>query len=433
MLGLSTILRKESVVGIDVGSRLTKVCYAEPIGNGRYRVTRTSFTTTPPDSVRDGVIIDKAAVAMSLRELMRAAGLNGITGANAAIAGASVIVRHVKLPRMPESALRKSIRFEAAKYISTSIEDSCIEFEILGPVDGEPDKMNVMLVAAPNEMINSRIQTLEMAGLEPVAIDIEAFAVQRALMEIANVTGSVDDTIALLDIGANSTDVTIVARGYFALTRHIPIAGDHFTNAIRNAKLCTFEEAEEIKMTVDMSTLLSPDATPEEQTIAHMVQPVLDELLREVRRSVNYYQSQFAEGAISLPAEARGADLNSSTAGRVGRLVITGGSALLKGIQQYMEVRLGTSVELGNIFEASCLDTTQLMPGFIDSHHSVFSLCTGLAVKRTGAANSNHSGSKASGNGGLMSALKKKKTIAPVNLTLEIDKTEEAEKLQEVA
>lgn len=399
MLGLSTLLRKESVVGIDIGSRLIKVCYAEPVGAGRHRITRTSFTTTPPDTVRDGVIIDKAAVAMALRELLRSAGLSGVTGANGAIAGASVIVRHVKLPRMPEVALRKSIRFEASKYISTSIEDSCIEFEILGPVDGEPEKMNVMLVAAPNEMINSRVQTLEMAGLEPVAIDIEAFAVQRALMEIGSVGGAQSETIALLDIGANSTDVTIVARGYFALTRHIPIAGDHFTNAIRNAKLCTFEEAETIKLTVDMSTLLSPDATPDEQALAHTVQPVLDELLREVRRSVNYYQSQYAEGAISLPAEARGDEGSIAPAGRVNKLVITGGSALLKGLQQYMEVRLGTPVETGNIFETASLDTTHLVPSFIDSHHSVFSLCTGLAVKRTSGTNTHYAAPNGPGNG----------------------------------
>lgn len=392
MIGLSQVLRKETVVGVDFGSRLMKICYAEPHGTDRWCVTRTSFAPTPRDAIRDGVIVDKASTAAALKELLRSANLTNVTGANAAIAGASVIVRHVKLPRMQESLLRKSIPYEAAKHISTSIEDSTIEFEIIGPVAGEPDKMNVMLVAAPNEMINSRIETLEMAGLEPVAIDVEAFAVQHALLEMGSEPDDEESTIALLDIGANSTDVTIVTNGYFALTRNISLAGDHFTNAIKNAKLCTFDEADQLKHTVDMTSLLSNDGRPEDQALAKMVQGTLDELLREVRRSINYYQSQVAEGSLMLPVEAKstltGEDKEAASArraassGQVSKLVITGGSALLKGLHEYMEVRLGTRVENWNIFENPAIESTQLAPSFIQDHHSLFALSTGLAVKQ---------------------------------------------------
>ncbi len=86
---------------------------------------------------------------------------------------------------MAESVLRKSVRFEAAKHISSSVEDSMIEFEITGPVPGEDDKMSVMLVAAPNDMVESRLAALTLAGLEPVAIDVEAFALQRALLDLS--------------------------------------------------------------------------------------------------------------------------------------------------------------------------------------------------------------------------------------------------------
>ncbi len=398
MMGFGQMLGKETVVGVDIGSRLMKICYAEPAGPNKWRVTRTSFTATPTGAVRDGVIIDRAATAIALKTLLKSANLSHVTGAIAAIGGSSVIVRHVKLPTMPEAMLRKSIRYEAGKYISTSIEDSCIEFEINGPVASEPDKMHVMLVAAPNEMITSRIETLEMAGLDPVAIDLEAFAVQRALLELG-CRSETSETIALLDIGANSTDVTIVTHGFFALTRNISLAGDHFTNAIKNAKQCTFEEAEELKQTVNMGSLLNADADADEQETAKLVQPTLDELLREVRRSVNYYQSQMLEGTLNLPVdfrqqvdrssegEAVGAD-GTQPARRAGantqvtKLVITGGSALLKGLQSYMEVRLGTTVDHWNIFDQDCLDCAQLAPSFIEAHHSLFALSTGLAIKQ---------------------------------------------------
>ncbi len=384
MLGFGQLVGKQSVVGIDFGSCLMKVCYAEPSPGGRWRILRTSYIATPKDAVRDGVIVNRAATAAALRDLMKSANLSHVTGANAAVAGASVIVRHIIMPRLAEAVLRKTIRYEATKHITTSIEDSSIEFEILGPVDEEPDKMHVMLVVAPNEMVNSRLETLTLAGLEPTAIDVEAFAVQRALLEIGGPCETTKNTtVALLDIGANSTDVTIVTNGYFALTRHISIAGDHFTSAIRNARNCSPDEAEALKFQADMSALLNPDSEPEAQEMARLVQPSLDELLREVRRSVNYYQSQVAEGSLGLPIDPRRAEYGG---GRVSKLIVTGGSALLKGIDAYMGVRLGTPVEQWNVFEDDDIDSTQLAPSFLQAHYALFTLSTGLALKRLGAA-----------------------------------------------
>ena len=231
MLGLAQIFGKETVAGVDIGSRMIKVVQAEPGGPGRWRISRAALGATPPDAVRDGVVVDRRRRPGAARA---AAGRSiDANGAAAAISGASVIVRHVKMPRMAESVLRKSVRFEAGKYISSSVEDSPIEFEITGPVPGEDDKMGVMLVAAPNDMVESRLLTLAEAGLEPVAIDIEAFALQRALLDLSATRPGDGITLALLDIGAVTTDVNIVTNGRFALTRNIYIAGDNFTRALK--------------------------------------------------------------------------------------------------------------------------------------------------------------------------------------------------------
>ena len=233
MLGLTQVFGKEKVVGVDIGSRFIKAVQAEAGRSpGSWRIIKAAITPTPNDSVRDGIVIDQAAVAAALRTMLGDAGIEA-NAVVAAISGTSVIVRHVKLPRMPESVLRKSVRFEAAKHISSSVEDSMIEFEITGPVPGEDDKMSVMLVAAPSDMVESRLSALAQAGLEPVAIDVEAFALQRALVDLSPTRPGEGTTLALLDIGATTTDVNIIANGLFALTRNIPIAGDSFTQAIK--------------------------------------------------------------------------------------------------------------------------------------------------------------------------------------------------------
>jgi type IV pilus assembly protein PilM len=235
----------------------------------------------------------------------------------------------------------------------------------------------VTLVAAPNEMVNSRIEAIEMAGLEAVSIDVEAFALQRVLLECAESRVHDNETLAILDIGSVKTDVNIVANGKFALTRNIQIAGDHFTNALKNSRKCDWDAAEALKKKVDMACLLRSESDPEALALAKTIQPVLDELLREVRRSTNYYHSQISERALQIPGVAEPQEVT--------RMVVTGGSGLLLGIDKYMSARLGSPVETWNVFDSPSLVSSELTDDFIAENHTVLSLCVSLALKECGA------------------------------------------------
>lgn len=366
------------MVGVDIGSRLIKVVQADPgRGPGEWRITRAAVGATPDEAVRDGVIVNRSAVAAALRALFGLAAIEA-TAATAAISGSSVIVRHVKMPRMAESVLRKSVRFEAGKYISASVDDSLIEFEITGPVPGEVDKMGVMLVAAPNDMVESRLQTLSEAGVEPVAVDVEAFALQRALLDLSATRPGDGATLALLDVGAVTTDVNIITNGRFALTRNIAIAGDNFTAALKSASSRQeWAELEALKTQVDMGALLSPEANPEQIALARAVQPVMDELLREVRRSTNYYQSQLNDPANSILPPG----VSEAGGGAVSKIIVTGGSAKMLGLEAYMAARLGVPVELWNVFDNPALDTSAFAPSFLQENHSLLTTGVGLALK----------------------------------------------------
>ena len=383
MLGLSQIFGKEKVVGVDIGSRYIKVVQAEAGRTpGAWQIVKAAVGPTPADAVRDGIVLDQAALAQGLRALMQGAGIEA-NAAVAAISGASVIVRHVKLPRMAESVLRRSVRFEAAKHISSNVDDSMIEFEITGDVPGEDDKMSVMLVAAPNDMVESRLAALSLAGLETVGVDIEAFALQRALVDLSPTRPGEGTTLALLDIGATTTDVNIVTNGLFALTRNIPIAGDSFTQALKaRAPGEGWALLEEMKSQVEMTALLQEDADPQASSLARALQPALDELLREVRRSTNYYQSQLADPANSiLPAGT-----TSENSGPVSRIIITGGSTKMKGLEAYMAARLGIPVEIWNPFASPALDSSRIAPGFIEENHPFLVTGIGLALKELAQA-----------------------------------------------
>ncbi len=407
----ASLFGKDILVGVDIGSAFLKAVQVEAAGPRGFRVVRAAQTPTPPEAVRDGIVVDAPAVARALRQMLDAANVSA-TGAVTAVAGPTVVVRTIRLPLMSEAALRKSVRYEAGKYINANVDESAIEFEILGPAAGaavvaevapgaqengetgtsgsgeSTEQMNVMLVAAPREMVESRIAVIEGAGLEAVAVDVEAFALRRALVECAGpATGPAEQQQAgggsaggetglraLIDLGAAHTEVTLLRGDDFALTRSIPVAGEAFTNVFRAHFRCTTDEAEQHKANVDMAILLDPERAADAEACAlpRLLQPTLDELLREVRRSIHYYQSQL-EGEGVARAGGGGASLL--------QIVLSGGGAQLGGIAPYMSARLGTQVRVGSVFAGPRFDALPESAAFLQEQHPRLGVCAGLAVK----------------------------------------------------
>jgi type IV pilus assembly protein PilM len=354
---------------VDIGSRNIKLVHAEPTKQG-IRISRVAMCPSPPDCVREGVVINVPEVASAIQFAMRSAGIKA-SNAVAAVAGQGVVVRHVQLPKMTDQVLRRSIHFEAGKYISTSVEDSTVEFEILGDAE-EEGQMNVILVAAPKVMVESRVGTLEQAGLDPVAVDVEAFAMLRALIEYNPDQELSQSTVALLDIGASHTEINLVCKGNLALTRTIPIAGASLTNSIRNAENCTEGDAEQMKHGVDLSQLVEASGTAEQPGLK-AIQSLVDELLREIRRSINYYQSQLPDGSLNM---------------NVDRLILTGGTSRLKGLLPYTRSRLNVEVGLGHpVFgKPVSLGSADADSGLTQEDIPLFAVAFGLAMKEMASA-----------------------------------------------
>jgi len=363
-VGFFNLFGKEAVVGIDIGSRTIKAVEIEATGSG-WRVVNAGIEPTPEDTCKDGVITDVAEVAHVVKSLLKTADIRA-QGAIAAVSGSQVIVRQVQLPKMNEFALRKSIKFEAGKYVSASVDDSVVECQVLKD-SGEGDQMNVMLVAAPNDMVGSRVAVLEMAGLEPFSIDVEAFALVRSLAECSKDPSYKIGAAALVDMGASHTDVNIVCAGEFALTRNIPIAGDSFTNAIKALANLSFQEAVVLKFeTVLPGSSDQPSVSDAQSKRWRVVQPLLDELLREIRRSIHFYQSQFPEGAEQAAVK---------------KVILSGGSAQMSGMAAYVSAKLNIPAEISDLFNNSVINCNGLAPGYIEEHGPVLAIATGLALK----------------------------------------------------
>lgn len=349
--------KKRSFVGIDIGHKLIKFVQVEKVGQG-WKVTRQAAIPTPTDTVKDGVVVDVDVVGIAIKAAIRDFKISAST-AVIGVSGASVIVRTIKMAKMTPQMLRKSIKYEAGHYVPSSIDDSYIEFEIIG--EDEDGQMEVLIVAAPREVVESKRRAVERADLEVDIVDVEAFAIYRSLVETDDSSILNQMTVALVDIGAAATTVSVVSNGKFVMTRTIVAAGQVMTDALKSYFQLSDEQAETGKSQLDFTPLVANPLT--DNPPLKVVQTHVDDLAREIRRSLGYFQSQQAENSKNNP---------------VTHIVLTGGGAKLIGIGEYMANKLGAEVITTGIY-----DNPKVVPfgDLISEKGLEWSVATGLAMR----------------------------------------------------
>jgi len=356
-----SFLTKDRYVGLDIGHSTLAFAQVEQSGSS-YRVLSHGILPTPENAIAEGVVTDPDALAYAIRDGLREFHISATT-ANLAVAGSSVIVRNVLMPTMPEAALRKSIKFEAGRYVPGSVDESFVECEILS--DHQDGEMEVLLATCPRDMVETKVAAANAAGLDVEVVDIEAFALYRTLVETDSASEASGQTIGLIDVGGDSTHVSVVDHGSFALTRSIPIGGKSMTAALQNYFKMNFDDAENGKRSLNLLALINSDG-PMENPPLRVVQPLVDELVREVRRSLNYFQSQQSEKGQQSP---------------ISRLLVSGGGSLLNGLPEHFGHKLNLPVSAPNPFD----NPRFLYDGFEPPADSrSLAVAMGLALRRAG-------------------------------------------------
>jgi type IV pilus assembly protein PilM len=249
-----------------------------------------------------------------------------------------------------------------------TIENSAVEFEVLGR-GGQPPQLDVLLVIAPQQMVNGRVTVMENAGFEPVAVDVEAFALLRAI-EAAGLSAPEGEALVVMNMGATYTDLNIVVDREIAVTRSIPIGGNALTASLASMLNVPVEQAEEQKRLVDISPEEHQDESSDYGFITasdparQVTVPFVDELIRELRRSVIFFQSQAAE---------------SGTAINVEHLVLAGGGTQILGLRSYLQERLGMRVSVLDPLDGA--RGNEALSGRLDGRGAELAVAVGLALK----------------------------------------------------
>jgi type IV pilus assembly protein PilM len=357
----SFLKRKRDLIGIDIGTHTIKVVFLKG-SPGQWSLVRWSVIPYAEDIPLDTPLMDRQAQAVvALQNYLRTAELP-VKRVATSISGNAVIVRYVKMGKMPPSELTKSLKFEAEPYIPFNIEEVNLGFSILGDVVEEgQSQMETVLVAAKRDSVDVRVNLLKEVGLQPVIMDIDAFALESAYECIYPPPQA--ETVLFMNIGATFTNMSIVEKGISRVVRDVLIAGNTFTKAIQTQFQCDVRTAEHKKISFG---ILQDEASsdPESQQVVEVMLPVARDLLLEVQRSIDFYMSQGSDRVVN-------------------KIFLCGGSANLKGLDQFLSRELNIPVEIFNPITMLPNGPTNLTPEEqIQLPH--LAVATGLATRREG-------------------------------------------------
>ncbi len=415
----------QAVLGLDIGSETTAIV---ELGGGRGSIELASCPVvmqTPPDMMQNNVIVDPEAVGTAIKECLRENGIKTNKVVSSVGGQSSLVVRITEVPQMSDAELKEAMQWDVERHIPFPATDIIVDYRPIErpDADAETPNMEVLLAVAQEDMINAHVEALQAAGLQPLAIDVEPLAASRALVNIA-AEQMAGQTVAIINIGANTTDITIVRDLILSFVRPVPIAGSSLTRAIGQAFIVEEDEAERLKrqyamlgdggapapaptppaadlgaapapapepvdLTGDRTTHLeldeptapiaaapsAPEAAPTTQELPQdpnveytrnqvrdSVQPVLTELITELRRSVDFYRRQHRNENID-------------------RIILVGGGANTSGIDRVIGAETGINTELGNPYAHIACDPSVASQEYLRDIGPVTTVATGLAMR----------------------------------------------------
>ena len=342
--------KKASLVGLDIGSRTIKA--AEIIETKKGQILKKfGLTDIAPGLIEEGTINDPEDVAESIRQLFKSYNIKQRNVA-LSIGGYSVIVKKINVQTMAEEQLQESIQFEAEQYIPFDISDVNLDFQILGPNENNPNQMNVFLVAAKKEMVNDYVNLVNLAGLNPCIVDVEAFALQNIFETNYDIE---DENIALIDIGASKTSLNILKGSSSVFMRDVSLGCGQINQKIISLINCSFEEADEIKLEHQ------PDKISEED-MKEITSTIVSDWCTEIRRALDFFYSTYPDDQIK-------------------RIVLSGGGGNIAEFRELLAAEASAAVETINPFGKFSVDDS-LDPLFIKEIAPQAAICMGLAIRK---------------------------------------------------
>jgi type IV pilus assembly protein PilM len=339
--------RKRSTVGLDIGSGLIKVAVVDH-SKKEPELTKVAIQPLMQDAIVEGEVMDPGVVAEAIQGALAAAGVK-TKQIVTAVGGRDVIIKKIQIERVKEAQARELMRWEAEQHVPFDMESVELDFQILDP-DADGLEMNVLLVAAKRELIDSKVRLLTDAGLEPTIVDVDAFALHNAFE--LNHPDAMQGMVALVNIGHDVTNINILDEGVPVLTRDLTLGTRHFREGLQRERGLSVDESDKLLQGFDRSPHL--DAVLETRGT---------EIATGVERAVAFLASNTRGGASIRAA------------------FTCGGGARIPGMTEALAARLNVQVQQANPLAALAVRDGAMEGLVTDEVSSLLMLPIGLALR----------------------------------------------------
>jgi len=353
-MGLGDLFKQKqpTVLGLDISSTAIKLLELGKSGD-RLRVESYAVEPLPANSVIEKNIADVEAVGEAIkRAVKRSASRTKL--AAVAVAGSAVITKIIAMPAsLSEDEMEQQIELEADQYIPYPLEEVNLDFEVIGPSENDPERIDVLLAASRSENVDIRIAAIELAGLKAKIVDVEAYAMENAFSLIIPQLPEqgIDQTIAIIDVGATMTTLNVMHDRKTIYTREQVFGGKQLTEEIQRRYGLSYEEAGMAKRQGGL-----PD-----NYVPEVLEPFKDAMTQQVSRSLQFFYG-------------------SSQYNSVDHIVLAGGSAMIPGIDEMIANKLGVHTSVANPFTNMTL-ASRVKAQSLSNDAPALMIAAGLAMR----------------------------------------------------
>jgi type IV pilus assembly protein PilM len=337
--------KRPQVLGLDIGSSFVKAVELRPVGND-YELVGFGMAPVPPGALEGGEIKQPGALQAAIRHALEQGRIQA-TDAVIGMSGGSVIAKRVTLPKMSEGELSESIRWEAEQHIPFDIEDVELDFQVLRQ-DGP--QLEVMLVAVKKGKVQSYADAVAEAGLNVVLVDVDVFALET---QYEYNFPDEKEVVALVNIGHETTNTNILQGGVNVYARDVFVGGKQYSATIAQRFDLAAGDADALVRGKEGSVSWAE------------IEPVLDlvsqELGQEIQRTLDYF---------GTTAEHE----------RIQRIFLSGGCALIPGLQEFLSSQWGIEVTPADPFKRIKL-ASGLNADVVQKLAPLATVATGLAMR----------------------------------------------------
>ncbi|HZI86194.1 MAG TPA: type IV pilus assembly protein PilM [Pyrinomonadaceae bacterium] len=347
---------KKSLVGLDIGSSSVKAVELNKKGNA-LQLVNLGFENLQPDTIVDGQIMELNNVANVITSIFTEHQIKTSRVA-AGVSGHSVIVKNIVLPQMSEDELQESFSWHAEEHIPFDISDVNLDYQV---TSSSTDALNVLMAACKSDKIANVKQAIQLAGKQPVVIDVDAFALQNCYE--VNYQPKPGDVVALLNIGSSTMNINILNGDRSVFARDASVGGNQYTSLLQKELGLTYEQAEAAKRGYAL-----PDGV-EARPIQPIIETVSDILALEIRKTMDFYRATAEESEEAIQ-----------------KILIAGGGSKLPGLPDYLSRRFEIPVEVFDPFRQIQVDVRKFDPDYMKEIVPDMAIAVGLALRGVEAA-----------------------------------------------